>query len=158
MTQEQRSNSKLLWGLVATIIIVIALFFTYQWLNSSSTQLSTEIPSPTFTEQKPAVEATPPATPAVELTAVETAASTPSTAPTAAALPTPVKLVDENILATPVPNNETLAKEEVSKLEDIQSQLVDQEKTLKEQHATADDLIKLKEEQIALLEAQLAKQ
>lgn len=51
-----------------------------------------------------------------------------------------------------------LAKEEVSKLEDIHRQLKDQEATLKAQHADADQLTKLKEEQVKLLEAQLKQQ
>ena len=67
-----------------------------------------------------------------------------------------IQLVDEKILKTAVPENESLAKEEVAKLEDIQMQLKDQEAILKAQHADADDLVALKEEQIKLLEAQLA--
>ena len=55
-----------------------------------------------------------------------------------------------------MPENAALAKEEIAKLEDIQSQLTEQEKTLKAQHTDADQLIKLKEEQIKLLEAQLS--
>ena len=69
-----------------------------------------------------------------------------------------VKLVEENITELPVPENASLAKEEIAKLDDIQSQLNDQETTLKQQHNDADELIKLKEEQIKLLEAQLAQQ
>ena len=46
----------------------------------------------------------------------------------------------------------------VSKLEDIHRQLKDQEATLKAQHADADQLTKLKEEQVKLLEAQLKQQ
>ena len=66
-------------------------------------------------------------------------------------------MVDEKILKAPVPENESLLKEEVAKLDDIQSQLNEQESMLKTQHTDADDLIALKEEQIKLLEAQLKK-
>ena len=52
----------------------------------------------------------------------------------------------------------SLAKEEVSKLNDIHQQLQDQEVTLKAQHADADQLIKLKAEQVKLLEAQVKQQ
>nr|WP_225215770.1 hypothetical protein [Acinetobacter pecorum] len=65
-------------------------------------------------------------------------------------------LVDASIMTEEVTSNATLAKEEIARLEDIQLQLDEQEKSLKQQHSTADDLIKLKEEQIKLLEAQLA--
>ena len=68
------------------------------------------------------------------------------------------QLVSENVLKEPVPAQESLAKEEVSKLEDIHRQLKDQEATLKAQHADADQLTKLKEEQVKLLEAQLKQQ
>ena len=57
-----------------------------------------------------------------------------------------------------VPQNESLAKEEVARLDDIQKQLDEQAKILKSQHADADQLIKLKEEQIKLLEQQLSTQ
>ena len=44
----------------------------------------------------------------------------------------------------------------MAKLDDIQNQLNDQRALLKQQHNDADELIKLKEEQIKILEAQLA--
>lgn len=56
------------------------------------------------------------------------------------------QLVNEDVLKQPIPAQESLAKEEVSKLNDIHRQLQDQEATLKVQHADADQLIKLKEE------------
>ena len=56
------------------------------------------------------------------------------------------KLVEKSKLYT---------KEEAAKLDDIQSQLKEQEDLLKAQHSDADQLIQLKEEQIKLLEAQL---
>lgn len=68
------------------------------------------------------------------------------------------QLVNEDVLKQPVPAQESLAKEEVSKLNDIHQQLQDQEATLKAQHADADQLIKLKEEQVKLLEAQVKQQ
>ena len=145
MTQEQSNNSKLLWGLIVTIAVVIALFVAFQWLNSDSDEDVVETPTTMVAEPQPEVVEVPAP---VELQPV---ASEPSAAPIES-----VHLVNDDVLKAPVPESEVLAKEEVSKLEDIQSQLNQQEKTLKEQHATADDLIKLKEEQIALLEAQLA--
>ena len=53
------------------------------------------------------------------------------------------QLINEDVLKQPVPAQESLAKEEVSKLNDIHQQLQDQEVTLKAQHADADQLIKL---------------
>jgi hypothetical protein len=88
----------------------------------------------------------------------------PETAPVTAqpaeqiASATNVELVNETILKDKVPENASLAKEEVAKLEDIQKQLDDQQQNLTSQHADADQLIKLKEEQIKILEQQLAAQ
>lgn len=67
-------------------------------------------------------------------------------------------MVDEALLQDAVPENPSLAKEELAKLDDIQAQLNDQKQALNQQHADADALIKLKEEQIKLLEAQLAQE
>ena len=63
--------------------------------------------------------------------------------------------MNEDVLKQPIPAQESLAKEEVSKLNDIHRQLQDQEATLKAQHADADQLIKLKEEQVKLLRLRL---
>ena len=67
-------------------------------------------------------------------------------------------MVNESILKDSVPENSSLAKEEVAKLDDIQKQLDEQQQNLKSQHADADQLLKLKEEQVKLLEQQLAAQ
>lgn len=65
-------------------------------------------------------------------------------------------LVDEKIIEQAIPQNESLAKDELAKLKDIQTQLDQQTMSLNTQHQDADQLIKLKQEQIKLLEAQLA--
>lgn len=65
---------------------------------------------------------------------------------------------DDQLLNEPVHPAPALAKEEIAKLDDIQNQLKQQQALLQEQHASADKLIQLKEEQLKLLEAQLAQQ
>ncbi len=65
-------------------------------------------------------------------------------------------LVDEKIIEQAIPQNESLVKDELAKLKDIQTQLDQQTMSLNAQHQDADQLIKLKQEQIKLLEAQLA--
>ncbi|WP_327857799.1 hypothetical protein [Acinetobacter guillouiae] len=138
---EQRNNSKLMWiiaGGLGAVIVLIAIFF---WLNntSESTQINEPLNQTTPAAKK--VEAT--ATP-VEQSAASEAAN--------------VELVKASILKDKIPENASLAKEEVAKLEDIQKQLDDQQQNLKSQHADADQLIKLKEEQIKLLQQQMAAQ
>ncbi|MBD3843720.1 MAG: hypothetical protein IE909_17955, partial [Campylobacterales bacterium] len=66
--------------------------------------------------------------------------------------------LEESIIKDPIPANDTLAKEEIAKLDDIHQQLKDQQNELKQQHTDVDTLVKLKEDQIKLLEAQLAAQ
>lgn len=143
MQVDQRNNPKLLMGIIGGLTVLIALFLAYQWLSSSTDGKSVH------QEEMMATPAKPPVAVPIQ---TESAASTP------VAETETIKLVEEDILESAVPENAALAKEEIAKLDDIQQQLNDQEKTLTQQHQDADELIQLKEEQIKLLEAQLAQQ
>lgn len=135
----QKNNSNLLWfiaGVITTIIVMIALYF---WL---------------LQDQSPAVS---------QPVEVKQSTSKPMNAvPSDQSEPQQAKqgpsLVDDQLLNEPVHPAPALAKEEIAKLDDIQNQLKQQQALLQEQHASADKLIQLKEEQIKLLEAQLAQQ
>lgn len=136
MIEDRNHNPKLLIGIAGGLIAVIAIFLAYQWFIASNVENSptyeTELTTPAQVKAKPA-----------------------EAVPLAEAEPTQ-KLIEEDILQAPVPENASIAKEEIAKLDDIQLQLAEQENTLKAQHADADQLLQLKEEQIKLLEAQLA--
>ena len=136
MSPVQHNNSKLLWGITAGLVAIIAIFALYQWIFASQ---ESETPPHQAELIQPTVKAIP------EVQNVASKAAAENT----------VKLVEEDILTSPVPENSSLAKEEVAKLEDIQTQLHDQENILKAQHNDIDQLITLKEEQIKLIEAQL---
>lgn len=139
MTLDQRNSPKLLLGMMGGLVAIIALFLAYQWFFATSNETLPEHEGASLmAPAKPAAKAEKP------------------TEPLAQAEQATIQLVDEKILKEAVPGNESLAKEEVAKLDDIQSQLNEQEAMLKAQHADADELIALKEEQIKLLEAQLA--
>lgn len=138
MIEDQRHSPKLLIGIAGGLAAVIVLFLAYQWIMSSNTE---NLPQHQ-TDLAP-VQAAPAAAAAPPAAASEASVNTP-------------KLIEDDVLQAPVPENASLAKEELAKLEDLQSQLSEQEQTLKAQHADADQLIKLKEEQLKLLEAQLA--
>jgi hypothetical protein len=142
---DQRQNSKLLVGIIAGLVVLVAIFLAYQWMSSPQPKHEVEH-QVVRTPAKPVVKE---AAPVVDNSASTAVANTTTEAP--------IQLVDEAILKQDVPKNASLAKEEIAKLDDIQTQLDEQEKTLKAQHADADDLIALKEEQVKLLEAQLAK-
>jgi len=141
MSVEQRNNPKLLMGIMGALVTVVALVLLYQWLNASSGEAER-----IHQEDIAAVPAAKPAAKTEEDTA---AAKAPETIEAKA-------LVSNQLLDAPVPENASLAKEEVAKLDDIQVQLDEQKATLDAQHSDADQLIQLKEEQIKLLEAQLA--
>ena len=133
---NQRNSPKLLVGTAGGLVLLIVLFLAYQWLFSSNPQ-PVKVPE-TAVSTKPAVIAEQPAAESVTATDPDT-----------------IQLVNEDLLNAAVPQDQSLAKEEVAKLEDIQTQLNDQQQMLSTQHSQADELIRLKEEQIQLLEAQL---
>ncbi len=140
MTLDQRNSPKLLLGITGGLVAIIVLFLAYQWFFATSNETLPEHEGASLTvPAKPA--------PTAEVKPAESAAETDQKT---------IQLVDKKMLQDPVSENESLAKEEVAKLDDIQNQLNEQETLLKAQHADADQLIALKEEQIKLLEAQLA--
>ena len=139
MSVEQRNNPKLLIGIIGALSAVAILVVVYQWLN--------HVPAAT-TEQEQTVITRPAAPPVAEPLQESAGRQNESAAPQV--------LVTEDMMNTAVPTTPALAKEEVAKLEDLQAQLNDQKATLEAQHNDADQLIQLKEEQIKLLEAQLA--
>lgn len=140
MSTYQTQNSRLLWMIIGGISVVVVLFLAIQWFLSQKDQQST-------------TTATQPAATVKQQTAV-------TAEPTAASseVAKPIQLVEESIIKDPLPANDSLAKEEIAKLDDIHQQLKDQQQELKQQHDDVDALLKLKEEQVKLLEAQIAAQ
>lgn len=139
MSVEQRHSSKLLVGIIGAFVTVVILVFAYQWFSASSSQEIPEQETVTVTPAREPIktEAT------AQVAPIETEANLAN------------RLVQDELIKAPVPENPALAKEEISRLEDIQSQLDEQKIMLDAQHKDADELIRLKEEQIKLLEAQL---
>lgn len=140
---SQTKNAKLLWMIIAGISIIVVLFFAIQWFLAQKNQ------QPSTNSDQPIAEET-----IASLDEVSSAASeiTTMTESEAAA---PIQLVQESLIKQPLPTNDSLAKEEIAKLDDIHHQLKDQQKDLKQQHEDVDALLRLKEEQIKLLEAQI---
>ncbi|WP_151715612.1 hypothetical protein [Acinetobacter sp. TUM15071] len=145
MSTYQTENSKLLWMIIAGMSVVVVLFLAVQWfLAQKDQQTSTTVTQPVATENvaAPSEQTT---------TAAEETTATPDVAE-------PIQLVEASIIKEPIPANDTLAKEEIAKLDDIHQQLQDQQHDLKQQNSDVDTLLKLKEDQIKLLEAQIAAQ
>src|SRR5690606_21310005 len=111
MSVEQRNNPKLLMGIIGALVTVVALVLLYQWLNASSGEAERM-----HQEDIAAVPAAKPAAKTEEDTAAGKAAEAIETK----------ALVSDQLLDAPVPENASLAKEEVAKLDDIQVQLNEQ--------------------------------
>nr|WP_174507328.1 hypothetical protein [Acinetobacter sp. Marseille-Q1620] len=136
MTQTQRENSHLIWWIAGGLFSIVLAIIVFFWMNTPprTEQQTLQIPK---TENQSKLK-------------TESAQPTPPT--TTSELKT---LVNDDLLKQQIPTNPSLAKEEMTKLDDIQKQLHDQANTLKDQHIDAEQLIKLKEEQIKLLESQM---
>ena len=140
MSVDQANQSNLIWKISGALSAMIIVAATFMYLKSKN--------EPTAVKQTPPAIQKKPAEQVVVPVQVEEAASQPTVEDTKA-------LVNESILKDEVPTNPSLAKEEISKLEDIQDQLLTQQTMLIEQEKNAEELIKLKEEQIQILEEQL---
>ncbi|RYZ85546.1 MAG: hypothetical protein EOP04_15725 [Proteobacteria bacterium] len=66
-------------------------------------------------------------------------------------------IIDTNLLTAPVPQDATVAQEEISKLQDQQAQLAERKTSLQEQLNDSDKLIELKEKYLADLQAEADK-
>ena len=144
MSTYQTQNSKLLWMIIGGISVVVVLFLAIQWFLSQKNQQSTS------TATQPIAEKT-------IISKAETTAS-PDINTASSEVDAPIQLVEESIVKSPLPSNDSLAKEEIAKLDDIHQQLQDQQRDLKQQNNDVDTLLKLKEDQIKLLEAQISAQ
>jgi hypothetical protein len=138
----QRHSSSLFWWIVAGLTVITIAVSAYLFFSQ---HLSQPI--------NPVAQATHP----LEATATQQQPSSETIATESEFKPTANKvLVEESLRHAAVPENSSLAHEEIAKQEDIQQQLIQQEGLLQQQHLTADELIQLKEQQIKLLEQQLA--
>ena len=140
MSVDQANQSNLIWKISGALSAMIIVAAAFMYLQSKNEPIAVK-QTPLAIQKKPAEQVVVPVQ-------VEEAASQPTVEDTKA-------LVNESILKDEVPTNPSLAKEEISKLEDIQDQLLTQQTMLVEQEKNAEELIKLKEEQIQILEEQL---
>ncbi|MDM1021674.1 hypothetical protein QSV37_15375 [Acinetobacter sp. VNK23] len=145
MSTYQTENSRLLWMIIGGISVVVVLFLAVQWFLAQKDQQSASTPTQPVAAKPVA-------------TVKQQTAVTPESTAASSEVAEPIQLVEESIIKEPLPANGSLAKEEIAKLDDIHQQLKDQQQELKQQHDDVDALLKLKEEQVKLLEAQIAAQ
>lgn len=125
------------------IVLIFIAIFAYFYLNKHSEA------TPNPTEKSAAIQ---PSINDEELAKIaqETTADKQSSEPEG--------LIDDSILTQPIAKDPALVKDELKQLEDIQNQLKEQKDILEQQHHDADQLIQLKEQQLADLEKQLHSQ
>lgn len=137
-TTQSKGKNKIILG-IGVLVLLGAGFFAYQSMHSSTVEAP-----PAVNQSTP-----PPATPV-----------TTENAPVAQQEQTLAEekvLIEESVLEQPIAEDPALQEEEIAKLSEIEKQLEDQKMNLEAQSQDVDELIRLKEEQIKLLEAELAK-
>lgn len=139
MALDQRNHSKLMWIIVGGLVTIVSLAVFFLWYTAQTQP----IPQNDITQ-----------TPQVSQTKIPTLQADPEVVEIDSSDPN--ALVQADILKEQVPQNATLAQEEIAKLDEIQKQLEEQLETIEAQQADVDQLIQLKEDQIKLLEEQLA--
>ena len=147
LKKSNRSHQKWWFG-----ILLIVLFIGYLvWKNSLPEDDTTAVESlPATTEQPDAVPST-----ATSLDNVVNDDVLDDSQAIAAVTDTQAP-DPEDILKAPLPKTNSLAKEEIDRLEDERQRLAAQEKLAAEQIAMTKQLTELKAEEIVLLEQQIA--
>lgn len=146
MALDHSNNSKLMWIIVAGLVIIVTLAVVFLWMSSKD-----------HSRETASIETSEPVSGTVSSTLPNVALESASEATIALdTLTDSNALVSDNLLKDEIPHNATFAKEEIAKLNDLQQQLQAQHETLEAQQSDADQLITLKEEQIKLLEEQLS--
>lgn len=156
-TSKTKSTSidlKALIALIVLLIIIVIVYFFWPRPLPNSPAMTKDIP--TETEQTQAAQS------AVITENTERSNDTnrrESNTVTAQVTEMTDLLLPEAaaILNAPLPATDSLAKEEIDRLEDQQQRLAEQEKLAAEQIMMSKDLTDMKAEQIALLEEQIAK-
>ena len=148
--KKRPSKSRQKWW---PIIILAALLIGYLvWKNNSPDANTSLVEStPTPTEQNSTAQSD---TTSLDNNALDTSASildTDGSATTDSQMPDA-----EAILNAPLPETDSLAKEEIDRLADEHKRLAEQEKLAAEQLTMNKQLTEMKAEQIALLEEQTA--
>ncbi|AMW79878.1 hypothetical protein AMD27_13910 [Acinetobacter sp. TGL-Y2] len=146
MVLDHSNNSKLMWIIVAGLVIIVTLAVVFLWMSSKD-----------HSRETASIETSEPVSGTVSSTLPNVALESASEATIALDTLTDANaLVSDNLLKDEIPHNATFAKEEIVKLNDLQQQLQAQHEILEAQQSDADQLIALKEEQIKLLEEQLS--
>ena len=155
LIKKRRKSSKpshQKWLLAMLILPIFILGYLFLSQPSSDTTVTPMVSPPTTTEQTAAAQAANPVAVDPDATSetddIEAADASDTNA---------LDLLNAKaIINAPLPQNDSLAKEELDRLADQRERLQDQEKAASEQIAMTKQLTEMKAEQIELLEQQIA--
>ncbi|WP_066802163.1 hypothetical protein [Moraxella oblonga] len=146
----KKTPMALIIGGVVMLLLIGALVFVL--FSDSNPEPVTPPPTPA---PQPTTQAPPPPTPS-EAVPPTTDAPAPTTEQQSIIPSTLPEINPDEILKAEIPEDPALLKEEIDRLSDTESQLAEQSKLIKEQLDLMNELTKAKDEEIAILEAQIA--
>lgn len=141
MQLDTLKNNRLILGILGVILLVIII----------GTLVAAMTAQPPQVEKPPVAQTQPAPSPVTDAELQAVLDKDEQTADFA-------NLVDDGLANQPIPTDSALIKDELVQLQDIDTQLNEQKTMLEQQHQDADELLKLKEAQLANLEKQLATQ
>lgn len=136
------------WLGILVIVLVIGYFVWKGSVPESNTHSNENLPVTSEQTESTQIASVPSVNPISEVTLDENKGSSDTTD---SIIPDP-----KAILEAPMPETDSLAKEEIDRLEDERQRLAEQEKRAAEQIAMTKQLTELKAQEIALLEQQIA--
>ena len=153
-TDKPVKSRQKMWLVLILVLIAIGYLVSKQSGPEVPKPVS-ESASPSMTEQTGAAQSA--SIPADnETNELENSEVTADNSQAAPMVTDPTTSDSETILNAPLPETDSLAKEEIDRLEDTRKRLAEQEKLAAEQVAMNKQLTEMKAEQIELLEQQIA--
>lgn len=153
-TDKPVKSRKKVWLVLILVLIAIGYLVSKQSEPETSKPVS-KSSSPSMTEQTRAAQSASIPTDN-ETNELENSEVTADNVQAASMVTDPTTSDSEAILNAPLPETDSLAKEEIDRLEDKRKRLAEQEKLAAEQVAMNKQLREMKTEQIELLEQQIA--
>ena len=153
--KQTKSRQKILAIFISVLLLIVIVYLIVGRSGTQSTLPIDNATSAPATEQTPIESTTDNISDITDDSVIDDGVLTDKHSEEAnndsTAIPNPTAILD-----APLPENDSLAKEEIDRLEDERQRLAEQEKLAAEQVAMNKQLTDMKAEQIALLEQQIA--
>jgi len=153
--KQTKSRQKILAILISVLLLIVIVYLTVGRSGTQSTLPIDDATSAPVTNQSQTESVTDSLSKETDDSVIDddvlTDKNSEEETDNSIAIPNPTAILD-----APLPENDSLAKEEIDRLEDERQRLAEQEKLAAEQVAMNKQLTDMKAEQIALLEQQIA--